>query len=179
MRIIAGKFKKTILYSVPGKTTRPTTDYLREVIFSVIYNCTDKRVLDLFAGSGALGLEALSRGAECSIFVEFSNKSINTIRKNINKLNLKNNTRIFKKRVSSYLNNCEKKFDLIFIDPPYDKDLVNPTLFSIIKNQILTENGKIIIEHSKNEIISNNLKFSIEYNKKSGNSIITILKPAY
>ena len=104
MRIIAGKNKRTSLYSVPGDKTRPTTDFIRELIFSVIQDCNDLDVLDLYAGSGSMGLEALSRGAAHSTFVDVSERSIKTINKNIAKLNCSDISSVYKKRCdkSSY-----------------------------------------------------------------------------
>ena len=175
MRIITGRYKKTNLFSVSGKTVRPTTDYLKEVISSVLYNCQDKIVLDLFAGSGALGLETLSRGAENAVFVDFSDKAIKTIKQNIRKLKCEKDCRIYKKRVSSFLMNETEKFDLIFLDPPYSKNLVNSTLELIFEKGILSADGKIVVEHSKNEKISEEFHPLIDYVKESGKTIITIL----
>ena len=175
MRIIAGKYKKTNLFSVPGKTVRPTTDYLKEVIFSVLYNCADKKVLDLFAGSGALCLEALSRGAENAVFVDFSDKAIKTIKQNIRKLKCEKECKILKKRVSSFLIKTTEKFDLIFLDPPYSKNLVNSTIELIFEKELLSADGKIVVEHSKEEKISEELQPYIDYEKKSGRTTITIL----
>jgi len=176
MRIITGKFKKANLFSVPGKTARPTTDYTKEVIFSTIFSCVSLEILDLFAGSGSLGLEALSRGAEFVDFVEFSEKSIKTILRNIQKLKCENETRVYRKKVESYLKKTEKKYDLIFMDPPYDKNMVNKTINLIISNSILKKNGKIIIEHSSNEKI-NCINSEIYANqKRNGSTMITILE---
>ena len=175
MRIIAGKYKKTNLFPVLDRTARPTTDYLKEVIFSVLYDCHGKKVLDLFAGSGALGLEALSRGAEKVVFVDFSDNAIKAIKQNISKLKCEKECRIYKKRVSSYLMKTTEKFDLVFLDPPYDKHLVNSTIELIFEKELLNSNGKIIVEHSKDEKISEDLLPLIDYKKESGRTIITIL----
>ncbi|PID28263.1 MAG: 16S rRNA (guanine(966)-N(2))-methyltransferase RsmD [Candidatus Cloacimonadota bacterium] len=151
MRIISGKFKKANLFSVPGNTTRPTSDAVKEMIFSTLFDCKDSDVLDLYAGSGSLGLEALSRGAGYAEFVDGSQKSVSVIGKNIEKLNCKKQTRINRKKVLSFLGKCEKKYDLIFLDPPYNKGLINPTIEKIIEFDILKPGGRVVAEYSKKE----------------------------
>ncbi|MDP8201207.1 MAG: 16S rRNA (guanine(966)-N(2))-methyltransferase RsmD [Candidatus Tenebribacter burtonii] len=175
MRIITGKFKKANLFTVPGKTARPTTDYIKEVIFSVISSCNGKNVLDLYAGSGSLGFEALSRNADFVDFVDFSDKSIKTMKHNIEKLKCTFDCKIHKKKVSAFLNSIDKKFDLIFIDPPYDKDLVNFTIEKIIDNLLLSQNGHIVIEHSPREKLLEKWNVMTTYNKNYGSSVITVL----
>jgi 16S rRNA (guanine966-N2)-methyltransferase len=175
MRIITGKFKKANLYAVTGNKTRPTTDFLKEVIFSVIPDCYQKKTLDLYAGSGSLGLEALSRGASLSIFVDYSEKAIKTIRQNIIKLKCENDCKIYKKRVSAFIKTEPEKYDLIFMDPPYNKNLINPTIELVFQNNLIDKNGIIIVEHSRNEYISYFWKELIIYNKIYGESAVTIL----
>ncbi|MDP8268409.1 MAG: 16S rRNA (guanine(966)-N(2))-methyltransferase RsmD [Candidatus Tenebribacter davisii] len=175
MRIITGKYKKANLFAVPGNTARPTTDYIKEVIFSVIPSCSGKNVLDLYAGSGALGFESISRNAEFVDFVDFSDKSIKTMIRNIEKLKCTSDCKIHRKKVSAFLNGCEKKFDLIFMDPPYNKDLVNNTIEKAVDNDILTQNGCIVIEHSPRENLSEKWNEMIIYHKNYGSSVITVL----
>ena len=175
MRIITGKFKKANLYSVPGKNVRPTTDFLKEAIFSIIYDCKKRKVLDLFAGSGSLGLEALSRGAESVVLVDFSFKAIKTISRNIEKLRCRDSCRIYQKKVSSFLRTNSGQFDMIFMDPPYNKNLINPTLELIYENNLINSNGKVIIEHSKNEKLDDKWASKFEKQKISGESQITVL----
>lgn len=175
MRIIAGEFKKSKLFSVEGKRARPTSDFMKEVIFNVLFECEGQNVLDLYAGSGALGLEAISRGAESAVFVEFSDRAIATIKKNIDKLKCNSQTKVYKKRVSSYLNWNKVKFDLIFLDPPYDKNLVNKTIKKILEKEILKKDGKIIAEHSIREKIYPKFAELIEFNKKTRSNQISIL----
>ncbi|MCD4796746.1 MAG: 16S rRNA (guanine(966)-N(2))-methyltransferase RsmD [Candidatus Cloacimonetes bacterium] len=175
MRIITGKFKKRTLFSVPGNTTRPTTDYLKEVIFSIIQNYEDKKILDLFAGSGSLGLEALSRGAESVVFVDLSYKAINTMNRNIQNLDCVQSCRIYRKKVSAFLKKSTEQFDMIFMDPPYDRNLVNPTIELILENNLINSTGKIIVEHSKDEILDEKWTSKFEKQKISGKSQITVL----
>jgi len=176
MRIITGKFKKANLFAVPGKTARPTTDYIKEVIFSVITSISGKSVLDLYAGSGSLGFEALSRKADFVDFVDFSDKSIKTMKRNIEKLRCTSDCKIHRKKVSAFLNSYENKFDLIFMDPPYNKNLVNSTLEKVISNNLLNENGQIIVEHSPRELIDDKWGKMIVFSKDYGSSVVTILE---
>lgn len=175
MRIITGKFKKSNLYAVPGFTTRPTTDFSREVIFSVLGDVDNFVVLDLFAGSGALGLEALSRNADFIDFVEFSEKAIRTIFRNIEKLRCIENCRIHRRKVSAFLTKCEQKYDLILMDPPYSKNLVNKTISSIFSGGLLKPEGKIVIEHASLENLDSEWEKFIYYQKKYGKTTITVL----
>lgn len=176
MRIITGKYKKSNIFSVPGVTARPTTDFTREVIFTVLKSCQNLRILDLYAGSGSLGLEALSRGAKFVDFVDFSEKSIKTIIRNINKLGCKSECKIHRKKVSAFLNSCDLKFDVILMDPPYERKLVNKTIDQIFANNLLTENGRIVIEHSVREIIDSGWNNYIEYQRDGKKTKITILR---
>ena len=177
MRIIAGVHKGIPLTSAEGMSTRPTTDYIREMIFSTLYSMRPpkKKVLDLFAGSGALGLEALSRGASSATFVETENEPISKIHKNIEKLNEQKRCTVIPKKADFFLKNCKDKFDLIFADPPYERSYVNVTLYQIYENELLSEKGIIIIEHSINEPIDPIYKENIIKEKINGKSVVTFL----
>jgi len=153
IRIIAGNYKKRKLNSVPGHSTRPTSDFNREMIFSTYQEFCGKRILDLFAGTGAFGLEALSRGAAWADFVEFASPAIATLLSNIELLGCEDICHVYRKKVQSYLKNCPQKYDIIFLDPPYDKNLVNPTLQAIYDNDLLNKDGVIIAERSRRERI--------------------------
>ncbi len=151
MRIITGKYKGRELYMVSGRSTRPTTAFNREVIFSAYQDFAGKRVLDLFAGTGSFGLESLSRGALWVDFVEFASPAIAVLLKNINKLGCSEDCHIYRKKVQSFLSDEHEPYDIIFLDPPYDKDLVNPTLELICERMLLAPEGVIIVEHSPKE----------------------------
>lgn len=176
MKISAGKFKKRKLYSVKGKTTRPTTAFVREMIFSVVGNVDNFRVLDIFAGSGSLGFEALSRGAKYVEFIDFSSKSIKTILKNMELLNCSTDIRVHKKRINAALKKINNKIDLVLMDPPYNKNLVNKTLNSIKNKNILKEDSIIAIEHSIDENINKEWEKSLFYQNRVGNTNISILR---
>ncbi len=154
MRIITGRFKGANLFTVEGNTTRPTTDYSRELIFSVYSDYKDKRVLDLYAGTGSFGLEALSRGAKYVDFVEFSSKAIAVIIQNTQKLRCSDECHIHRRKVHQYLKDSKAKYDVIFLDPPYNKNLLNPTLEMIFENDVLNPDGIVIAEHTKQEAVS-------------------------
>ncbi len=176
MRVIAGKFKGMILVSVPGLTIRPSTDYTREVIFSILQDCEGMRVLDLFAGTGSLGLEALSRGAEWVDFVEFSNNAIAVVLQNIGKLRCADQCHVHKRRVESFLKEGVQSYDLIFLDPPYGKGLVNSTLTSIYDHGLLAGEGTIVVEHAPQEIIGDRFQNLIVRSRSTKTTTVTILR---
>ncbi|MCB5265430.1 MAG: 16S rRNA (guanine(966)-N(2))-methyltransferase RsmD [Candidatus Cloacimonetes bacterium] len=167
IRIIAGIYKKRKLAAVPGHSTRPTTDYNREMIFSTYQDFEGKRVLDLFAGTGALGLEALSRGAIWVDFVEFASPAIATILGNIQILGCGEDCHLYRKKVESYLKTCTQTYDIIFLDPPYDKNMINPTLQSIFEQNLLEPEGVIVVEHSRDEKIKEGFQDWIIQHKSS------------
>ena len=176
MRIIAGKYKKSILYSLEGRDTRPTTDALREAIFSSLYDVTGYEVLDLFAGTGAMALEAISRGAKSAVLVESSYYAVKVIKKNIEKTKSESQTQIFNTKVSTYLESCNKSFDLIFLDPPYNKSYVNKTLDLIVKYNVIKEGGFIVAEHFFKEDIDTKWdKFTV-YKKEKGKNRVSIIR---
>lgn len=176
MRIIAGKFKKRRLFSVDGHSTRPTTDAVKESIFSILQDCENLEVLDLYAGSGSLGFEALSRGAKHVEFVDFAQNAIIAMKHNLEKLGCGEQCHINRKKVSSYVSKTEKKFDLIFIDPPYNKKMIMPTITAIFENKLLKEDGELVVEHYKFEKISEELQAQIILYKDYGSTCVTILK---
>lgn len=154
MRIITGKFKGANLFTVPGATTRPTTDYQREVIFSMYQEYAGLRVLDLYAGTGSYGLEALSRAAEFADFVEFSNKALTVLLKNVEKLKCGETCHVHRKKVAAFLGGTDLKWNVIFLDPPYNRNLVNETLLLIKEKDLLISGGLVIAEHHPAEKIA-------------------------
>lgn len=147
MRIISGLARGTKLYTLEGENTRPTLDRVKEPLFSIIQNnIKNAVVLDLFAGSGALGLEALSRGAQKAIFCDKSYDAIEIIKKNINKTHLEEKSEILCMDYKKCLKNTNERFDLIFIDPPYKQDIAISAVEIILDNKLLAKDGLIIIE---------------------------------
>jgi 16S rRNA (guanine966-N2)-methyltransferase len=168
MNIIGGIAKGHKIYAPDN--IRPTRGKVREALFSII-DVQNKTFLDLFAGSGAVGIEALSRGAARVIFVERSRKAANYIRRNLEKTNLEGE--IINKSVSATLENFEDKFDFIFMDPPYKTILVMKTLKKI--DAVLKNDSTIIVERPSNEEFEFN-EFKTIKSKVYGDTSLTFLR---
>ena len=177
MRIISGKHRSRIIKMVDIDTTRETTDKVRGAIFNLIsfYPITGN-VLDLFSGSGAMGLEALSRGAKKAYFNDLGKKAYLTTKENCKALGYKDETIItnldYKKALTLY----HEAFDLVFLDPPYKLDCCNEIVEYIEKNNLLTPDGFIICEVDKDTIINETEKFEIYKEKNYGIRNVIILK---
>lgn len=157
MRIIAGKYKSRIINAPKGIVTRPTSDKARESIFNVLAPYMYKaNVLDLFAGSGAFGLEALSRGANFATFIDHDEDAIRCIHENINNLKLNNQCQVFKE--DYHFISQLKSFDLIFFDPPYKMEVINEIIKLIDENHLLNENGVLIYETNKEHALLEDIK---------------------
>lgn len=149
MRVITGTAKGKKLETLEGNDVRPTTDKVKEAIFSAIqFELYDSLVLDLFAGSGQLGIEAISRGARSAVFVDNSRKSIDIINRNVKNTGFSESALIFNLNSFDFIKMTDKKFDFIFLDPPYNKGILLDLL--PILHEKLEENGKIICEYEKN-----------------------------
>ena len=148
MRIISGKARGTKLYTLEGENTRPTLDRVKESIFNIIQNEIEgAKILDLFAGSGAIGLEFLSRGAEKAILCDKSKDAINIIKKNIEKTHMEEKAQIINLDFEKCLDKLKnQQFDIIYLDPPYATDYILKSLKKIIELDIAKEESLIIIE---------------------------------
>ena len=150
MRVISGKSRGKKLVSLDGDNTRPTLDRVKEALFNIIqFEVKDAVVLDLFAGTGALGIEALSRGAKEAVFCDKVPDAIKVIKQNIINTNNLDKATIINKEYQEVLDNLSKqnkKFDIVFLDPPYKTNLAIESLQKIIMSDLLTEDGTIIIE---------------------------------
>ncbi|MGP4068224.1 16S rRNA (guanine(966)-N(2))-methyltransferase RsmD [Halobacillus sp. B29] len=157
MRVIAGDFKGRQLKSVPTHQTRPTTDKVKEAVFHKIGPFFDGgKALDLFAGSGGLGIEALSRGVSSCIFVDQQQKAIQTIYENIHTLDLTDRTEVFRTDAKRAMKAAGKRgltFDYIFLDPPYKKFSYKELMEALLDYELLAEQGVIICEHDASEEI--------------------------
>ncbi|MDO4632312.1 MAG: 16S rRNA (guanine(966)-N(2))-methyltransferase RsmD [Eubacteriales bacterium] len=149
MRVISGSAKHLPLKTIKGMDTRPTTDRIKETLFNMIQSdIPGCRFLDLFAGSGAIGIEALSRGAECAVFVEQNSAAAAVIRDNLAFTRLAERGRVIVRDVLHAGAELagEQPFDVIFLDPPYRKDFEPPVLEMLLKNGLADEHSLIIIE---------------------------------
>lgn len=155
MRVISGSARGLKLISPNGLNTRPTTDRIKESLFNMIaYDLADVDFLDLFSGTGSIGIEALSRGATHSVFVDNSKDSIDIINLNLEKARFLEKATVYNSEAITAirrLQNEMKQFDIIFMDPPYDKGIVQQTLNEIVSCNILKKNGFIICEQSIKE----------------------------
>ena len=149
MRVITGKAKGKVLLTSEGLSVRPTPQRVKEGIFSSIqFDLEGRRVLDLFGGSGQLGIEALSRGAEYALFVDSNPISVKNITKNIESTGFIECSKIIRGDYAAVLMGLSEKFDFVFLDPPYNSDILLKALKLVQKN--VSSYGKIICEHPSN-----------------------------
>lgn len=159
MRVISGIAKGISLESLEGNKTRPTLDRVKEALFNILQNdIRDTYVLDLFAGSGALGIEALSRGAKFCVMADKSNEAIKIIMKNLQKTRLEENAKVIKNDYIKTLDSLNEKFDLIFIDPPYAENIAIDAIKRIVESDLLAEYGIIVLETDEDKRELENLK---------------------
>ena len=147
MRVITGSARGRKLKELTGRDTRPTTDRVKEAVFSILqFDLEGRRVLDLFAGTGQLGIEALSRGAASAVFVEQRREAAALIRENLELTRLADSAKVVQGDAFSFLEAAKEKFDIIFIDPPFAAGLWGKALDSISGFDILADHGIIICE---------------------------------
>jgi 16S rRNA (guanine966-N2)-methyltransferase len=158
MRIVGGALRGRRLAAPAGLATRPTADRVRESVFNILGGRIQaEQVLDLFAGTGALGIEALSRGAGEAIFVDCGRAALAALRRNIQALHLEDRIRIVVRDIRNglaFLANGEVCVDLVFMDPPYDRGMILKPLADLCQSGILAPGARIVIEHSPHEQIT-------------------------
>ncbi|XCP83732.1 16S rRNA (guanine(966)-N(2))-methyltransferase RsmD [Roseburia hominis] len=167
MRVIAGKARRLQLKTIEGMDTRPTTDRIKETLFNMIaHGLADASFLDLFAGSGAIGIEALSRGAGSAVFVEKNPRAANCIRENLKFTRLEENAEVLVTDVLTAIASLEgrRTFDYIFMDPPYDHLLEKQVLAALASSSLLAKDALIIVEAS--------LETDFSYLEEMGYSLI-------
>ena len=150
MRVISGTARGRRLNGLQGMDTRPTTDQVKESLFNIIqFDIAGAQVLDLFAGTGQLGIEALSRGAEWCVFVDQRREAAALIRENLRTTQLTEKARVVQGNGLDFVKNCREKFNRIFLDPPYQTDLLDLALKSILEFDILGNHGIIVCESAR------------------------------
>ena len=180
LRIIGGQLKGKKLYSVPGVITRPTASRVRESVFNILaFDVKGARVLDLFAGSGMLGLEALSRGAAFALFVDHHRQPLSVIQKNISSCGLDAATQVLPydlRHEFKWASALGSGFQLVFMDPPYNKNFVNSTLARLHTAGLLEEEALVAVEHSPLEpIAEEDSPFVLKDQRKYGKTLVSFL----
>ncbi len=178
MRVIAGEFRGRRLDRIEGMDIRPTSDKVKEALFSILGDSIiDSVFLDLFGGTGGIGIEALSRGAKHVIFIDANIKSIKVLKGNLDNLNIKGNAEVFHTDYATAIGklyNFKKQFDIIFIDPPYRVGMAQNALEAIDKNPILTQTGLIVVEHDSGDDMPQSIGRLHKYRiKKYGNTSLS------
>lgn len=177
MRIISGQRRGHKLLEFSGDGIRPTTDRVKESIFNLIQEyISDARVLDMFCGSGALSFEALSRGAKEATCIDVDKKSIEVIKKNCFSLDYQDSCEIINSSCFDYIKRCKKQFDLIFLDPPYNKELIVSSLKGIIECDILSPHGIIVLESDSTDFHSEFSGLELLKQRKYGRTYVTVYK---
>jgi 16S rRNA (guanine966-N2)-methyltransferase len=174
MRVTGGIFKGRLLRTAPGMAARPTTDKVRQSIFNILMNDIEgKTILDIFAGSGALGIEALSRGAGPAVFIEIAHQQFVAIRRNLKSLDLQDEI-----IQADYLKGCRqlaeegRQFEIIFADPPYEKITPIEVITAVLEYNLLAPGGFLIIEH-KSGVVNSHEKMTLLKNRKFGQTEVT------
>ena len=179
MRVIAGKARRLQLKTIEGMETRPTTDRIKETLFNMLnpdlYDCC---FLDLFSGSGAIGIEALSRGASKAVFVDKSKACTDVIKANLKFTRLEEDAEVITGGVLetiAALGNRNERFDIIFMDPPYAGGFYEPVLKEILNAGILSEEGYVVAESANDFDFPKVAGFKINKERKCGPAVMTFL----
>ena len=180
MRVITGTARGIQLKTPEGMVTRPTSDRVKEAMFSIIhFDIPGARVLDLFGGTGQLGIEALSRGAKSAVFVDAGEPACRLIKENLKRTKLEGQGRVVRSDYLDYLSRCREQFDIILLDPPYAEVFLENALKKITEIDILSENGIIVAERPLGKELPwefSGYQRSKDY--KYGNTLVTIYRKA-
>ncbi len=180
MRVITGKARGVQLKTPDGIQTRPTADRVKEALFSILqFEVPGCRVLDLFGGTGQLGIEALSRGAEYAVFVDASDAACRLIQENLRRTRLESQGKVVRNDYMAYLRQCRESFDIILLDPPYAEVFLENALNCISEIDILETGGIIVTERPVEKELSLDLPgFTRSKDYKYGKTLITIFRKA-
>ena len=178
MRVISGKARGVNLKTPAGTATRPTADRVKEAVFSIIqFDLPGATVLDLFGGTGQLGIEALSRGAKNAVFVDERDDACKLIRENLKRTKLEGEGRIIRSDYSAFLKSTSQKFDIIVLDPPYAEVFLENSLNLITQIDILQSGGIIVTERPvEKELLLDFTGYNRSKDYKYGNTLITLFR---
>ena len=178
MRVISGTAKGMRLNTPEGMLTRPTADRVKEALFSIIhFDLPGAKVLDLFAGTGQLGIEAISRGASYGVFVDEREAACKLVRENLRKTGFTEKSTVLRSDYLSYLRHCNEKFDIIFLDPPYSEVFLENSLKIITEIDILQSGGIIASEYPLGKVLPE--VYSAHFHSKEyryGKTILTLFR---
>ncbi|BBO69143.1 methyltransferase [Desulfosarcina alkanivorans] len=182
MRVISGTLRGRRLSAPVGLATRPTTDRIRESLFNILAaGIRNRHVLDLFAGTGALGIEAMSRGAASAVFVDRARPALAAIRRNLLELGLTDQTRVINWDIGKNLNclaSAPQAFDLVFMDPPYETNCVMPALTALVSCGALAPDARVVIEHSAREPLRHPIgTLGLADQRRFGKTLVSFMEP--
>ena len=178
MRVITGKARGVQLKTPDGMATRPTSDRVKEALFSIIqFEIPGATVLDLFGGTGQLGIEALSRGAKRAVFVDAGEPACRLIKENLKRTRLEADASVIRSDYMAYLNRCKEKFQIIFLDPPYAEVFLENALKCITEIDILQSGGMIVAERPLGKDLPWEFDgFTRSRDYKYGNTLLTVYR---
>ena len=178
MRVVAGSARGTVLKTPEGMLTRPTADRVKEAVFSILhFDVQDALVLDLFGGTGQLGIEALSRGAKRAVFVDHQQKACELIRENLRRTRFTGQGSVVRGDYLEYLRRTREKFDIILLDPPYAENFLENALNCIAEIDILRDNGIIVTERPLEKVLDLQLPgFVRSRDYKYGKTLIALYR---
>ncbi|MBI9084991.1 MAG: 16S rRNA (guanine(966)-N(2))-methyltransferase RsmD [Desulfobacterales bacterium] len=180
MRVIAGELKGRRLVSAKGRRVRPTSDRTKEAVFSILFGrIQGAMVLDLFSGTGALAIEAISRGAAAAVLIDAHGESLAVIRQNLKICGVAERTTTIKWKIEKDLvciRDHEPPFDLVFMDPPYERGLISPTLENLAKSRCLAGGAWLVIEHAASDPLPEAISpFFVEDQRRYGKTLVSFL----
>lgn len=175
MRIISGIRRGHKLAEFEGEDIRPTTDRVKESVFNLIQNrIADAEVLDMFSGSGALSFEALSRGASRAVCIDMDKRSIDVIKKNAADLGFEDKCKIINASCFDYMASAKESFDIIFLDPPYNKGFIEPVLEGIVEHNLLKPDGIVVLESDNTDFREEPDGLLVIKQRRYGRTYITV-----
>lgn len=178
MRVIAGKAKGVVLKTPEGMQTRPTADRVKEALFSILqFDLPGTKILDLFGGTGQLGIEAISRGAKSAVFVDAGDAPCKLIQENLRRAKMEGEGRVIRSDYLQFLSQCREKFDIIFLDPPYAEVFLENSIKKISEIDILQSGGIIVAERPVEKPLDIQIAgFSRSKDYKYGKTLLTLYR---